>query len=40
MVLQLFSPLQTFRQLFNYSCLKYRDLLFMIFTLQNRITAL
>ena len=24
----------------NYSCLKYRDLLFMIFTLQNSITAL
>ena len=40
MVLKLFSPPQTFRQLFNYSCLKYRDLLFMIFTLQNSITAL
>jgi len=33
------STPQTFRQLFNYSCLKYRDLLFMIFTLQNSITA-
>jgi len=40
MVLKLFSSPQTFRQLFNYSCLKYRDLLFMIFTLQNSITAL
>ena len=38
-VLKLLSTPQTFRQLFNYSCLKYRDLLFMIFTLQNSITA-
>ena len=36
---KIISTPQTFRQLFSYSCLKYRDLLFMIFTLQNSITA-
>ena len=39
-VVKIISTPQTFRQLFTYSCLKHRDLLFMIFTLQNSVTAL